>query len=247
MRTKRILSYTTLLIVILGCSFACNNNDGYSLNDFRISIATVVPEGDRSYSLLLDNGDKLWPAAANIYYNPVLNQRVFVNYTILSDKMNGYDHHIKVNDIWNILTKPVIKLTEENADSIGNDPVKIDDFWIGNHFLNAEFSFNYSGMRPHAINLVENTTTTNNDANIIELEFRHNSYKSTNNNLYHGFACFDLKPLQNVEKDSIPIKIIVKDWDTKDTKEYMLMYKYNASNKDKPKTRTPKITSNEYK
>ena len=119
MKTKKVLMYASLLIIILNSSFACSDSDGYSLGDFRISIATVVPEGEMSYSLLLDNGDKLWPAATDVFYRPDMNQRVFVNYTLLSGKMNGFEHYIKVNDIWNILTKPVIELTEANADSIG--------------------------------------------------------------------------------------------------------------------------------
>lgn len=244
MKTKRLLQYAALLLVILNSSFACNDNDGYSLNDFRISVATVIPESQTSYSLLLDNGDKLWPAASDVLYRPKVEQRVFVNYTLLSGEMSGYDHYIKVNHIWDILTKPVIKLTIENADSIGNDPIRMNDLWIGNHYLNTEFSFNYSGVRPHAINLVQNETIANEDADILVLEFRHNSYKSNSNTLFDGFACFDLKPFQKEGKDSIKIKVIVKDWDGE--KEYELIYKYNELNKENSVTTIPKITSNEY-
>ena len=101
---KKVLIYTAVLVMILTSSFSCNDSDGYSLSDFRISIATVIPEGQMAYSLLLDNGDKLWPAASDVVYRPQTDQRVFVNYTLLSDKKQDYDHFIKVNDIWNILT-----------------------------------------------------------------------------------------------------------------------------------------------
>ncbi len=83
MKKRNILSYVILLIVILSSSFACDNSDNYTLGDFRISIATVIPESKTSYSLLLDNGDKLWPAASDVVYNPKEGQRVFVNYTLL--------------------------------------------------------------------------------------------------------------------------------------------------------------------
>ena len=248
MKTKRKLLYAALLIIVLSSFFACDNNDGYSLNDFRISIASVVPEAGQSYSLLLDNGKKLWPAASDIHYRPSANQRVFVNYTILSDKMDGFDHYIKVNDIWNVLTKPVIELTEQNKDSIGNDPVRMNEIWIGDHYLNTGFSFNYNGMKPHAINLVRNKTITTEeeeDADLIELEFKHNSYNSTSNSLVNGFACFDLRPFQREDKNSILIKVLVKDWDGE--KEYELTYNYNDMSKDKTESVTPNITSNEYK
>lgn len=246
MKTKRKLQFAALLIIILSSSFACDNNDGYSLNDFRISIASVVPEAGQSYSLLLDNGKKLWPAASDINYRQSANQRVFVNYTILSDKIDGFDHYIKVNDIWNVLTKSVIELTEQNRDSIGNDPVKMNNIWIGDHYLNTGFSFNYNGMKPHAINLVQNKTTTiSEDEDVIELEFRHNSYKSTSNSLFNGFACFDLRPFQREDKNSILIKVLVKEWDGE--KEYEVTYNYNELTKDKTESVTPNITSNEYK
>ncbi|NLA64224.1 MAG: hypothetical protein GX857_13635 [Bacteroidales bacterium] len=246
MKTKRKLQFAALLIIILSSSFACDNNDGYSLNDFRISIASVVPEAGQSYSLLLDNGKKLWPAASDINYRPSANQRVFVNYTILSDKIDGFDHYIKVNDIWNVLTKSVIELTEQNRDSIGNDPVKMNDIWIGDHYLNTGFSFNYNGMKPHAINLVQNKITIiSEDEDVIELEFRHNSYKSTSNSLFNGFACFDLRPFQREDKNSILIKVLVKEWDGE--KEYEVTYNYNELTKDKTEAVTPNITSNEYK
>lgn len=246
MKTKKKLQFAALLIIILSSFFACNDNDGYSLNEFRISIASVVPEGGQTYSLLLDNGDTLWPAAENIYYKPRENQRVFVNYTILSDKMDGYDHYVKVNDIWDILTKPIIELTEENADSIGNDPVRINEFWIGNHYLNANFSFNYGGVRPHAINMVQNLQEANedDDNSILKLEFRHNSYNSQSDRLFNGFASFDLKPFRQEDRDSIPINIKVKDW--KGEQEYKLMYRYKGANNDKPEAGIPSITSSEY-
>lgn len=244
MKTKKILIYASLLIIILNSSFACSDSDGYSLDDFRISIATVVSEGDMTYSLLLDNGDKLWPAATDVYYRPKMNQRVFVNYTLVSGAMQGYDHYIKVNDIWDILTKPVIELTEANADSIGNDSVRVNDLWISNDYLNTAFSFNYNGVKPHAINMVQNRMKTEGDAVVLELELRHNSYNSKGNTLFNGFACFDLSPFRVEGEDSIPIKVIVKDFDGE--KEYELIYKYVELNKNRVKMAIPIITTNEY-
>lgn len=245
MKTKKILPYTAFLLLVLSSSFACiDNNEGYSINDFRISIATVIPEGEISYSLLLDNGDKLWPATTDVRYTPQKGQRVFVNYTILSDEMDNYKYYIKVNDIWNILTKPVISLTEANADSIGNDLVIINDIWIGNDYLNIEFSFNYGGDKPHAINLVRNEIKKAKDTNVLELEFRHNSYNSTSTTFYDGFTCFDLKPFKDEQKASLPIRVIVQTLGG--TKEYDLLYNYNELNKNRLDANIPAITSNEY-
>lgn len=245
-KKKSILGYATLLIIILSSAFSCNDNDGYSLGEFRISIATVIPEGANAYSLLLDDGTKLWPAASDVYYSPHANQRVFVNYTLISDKIDDFDHYIKVNDIWDVLTKSIIELNAENTDSIGHDPVRVNEFWIGNNYLNARFSFNFGGVRPHAINMVQNMTgsTENENTAELELEFRHNSYNSASNSLFDGFACFDLKPFRRDDRDSIPIVIKYKDWDG--DKTYKLMYKYNDMNISSQQKTIPTISSNEY-
>lgn len=236
----------TFLICIGCCAFSCDDREGYSLGDFRIAIATVIPEGENPYSLLLDNGQRLWPAATDVQYAPKYNQRVFVNYTILSDKQNGYDHYVKINDIWNILTKKSIELNAHNADSIGNNPIKINAAWVGNDFLNIDFMFNYGGNQPHAVNLVRNTLSSHATPDAIDLEFRHNAYGSLQPKLYEGFVCFDLKPFKAMNADSVKIAIHVKDWDG--NKTYNVVYRYNqaALRNHFTETPIPVIASNEY-
>ncbi|MBZ4651956.1 MAG: hypothetical protein JG761_756 [Proteiniphilum sp.] len=229
--------------IILGM-VSCDDHS-HSLGSFGIDIATVIPEGENAYSLRLDNGKRLWPAASAIRYYPTSNQRVFLNYTILSDARDGYDHYIKVNDIWNILTKDIIILNAENADSIGNDPVKANAVWVGGDFLNVSFMFNYGGVKPHAINLVKNTLATESSEDAIDLEFRHNSYQSDQTALYEGFVCFNLKPLRSSATDSVKLSVKVKDWKGEIT--YDLVYRYDqASINMRTEMPIPVISSNEY-
>lgn len=237
---------TVGIIVALFAAVSCNKKDEHSLGKFVVDIATVIPEGENAYSLLLDNGKRLWPAASDIRYAPAYNQRVFVNFTTLSDELNGYDHFVKVNNIWNILTKQAIELTPQNADSIGHDPIKINGAWIGNDFLNVDFMFNYGGVKPHAINLAKNALSSENKRDTIDLEFRHNSYNSNNDKLYEGFVCFDLKPFKQNDADSVVLAIKVKDWDREKT--YNIVYRYNqaAMRSTLAETPIPVVSSNEY-
>lgn len=232
------------IVILLLTLFSCNNKDEYSLGEFRIDIATIKVEGENSYSLLLDNGKKLWPAASDIRYNAKNNQRAFVNYTLLSGEYNGFDHLIKVNDIWNILTKDIIQLTSENKDNIGNDPIDINYIWVTNDFLNIDFLFNYGGVRPHAINLVKTELNSTDDK--IELEFRHNSYNSTNTRLSEGLVSFNLKELRQADTDSVNISVKVKGWN--EEKQFDLVYKYNQMDNQNIYTETPilVVASEEY-
>ncbi len=241
---KTLLTFVLVSAGIILGMVSCDENT-HSLGSFGIDIATVIPEGDNAYSLQLDNGKRLWPSASAVRYNPTYNQRVFLNYTILSDAQSGYDHFIKVNDIWNILTKDAIDLTAENADSIGNDPVKTNAVWVGDDYLNVSFMFNYGGVRPHAINLVYNTLRSASTEEAIDLEFRHNAYQSNQSKLYEGFVCFDLKPLRRNDTDSVKLSVKVNDWEGDIT--YDLVYRYDqASVNIRTEMPIPVISSNEY-
>ena len=226
---------------------SCNKKDEHSLGEFHIDIATVIPVGERGYLLMLDNGKQLWPAATDVHYLPVGNyQRVFVNYTTLSDEQGGYDHYVKVNDIWDILTKKIIEQTPQNVDSIGDDPVTINDAWVGNDYLNIDFMFNYGGVRPHSINLVIDSLHPDVTPDTLELEFRHNAYGSLSPRLYEGFVCFDLKPLQRTDTDSVQLTIKAKEGNG--AKIFNVVYRYNqAALQGKiAETPIPVVSSNEY-
>ncbi|MDR1516693.1 MAG: NigD-like protein [Dysgonamonadaceae bacterium] len=249
MKRSHLISSFIIAASVLFSMLSCLDSDGYSLGDFQVDIASIHAEGDDGmYSLVLDNGEKLFPAATNVFYKPKDGQRVFVNYTLLSDEKDGYDHYVKINDLSKILTKEAITLNAANADSIGNDPVIVKDMWEGGGYLNVHFLFNYGvGDKPHAINLVKNGLSAKPSASeAIELEFRRNAYGSTASWLQEGFACFDLKPFQVSAADSVKFSIKVKEW--KATKIFDIVYKYNqAEDNSASRTRvTPVTTSEEY-
>lgn len=240
----RFLAICIIMTTIALFAASCDDNSR-SLGNFRIDIATVIPEGENAYSLLLDNGKRLWPAASEIRYSPSYNQRIFLNYTILSDRKGDYDHYVRVNDIWNILTKQVIELNSENKDSIGNDPVIARKVSVGGDYLNISFLFNYGGVKPHAINLVRNTLQDDVTPETIDLELRHNSYQSGATRLLEGFVCFDLKTLRDENADSVRLSVKVKEWDKDIT--YDVIYRYNQpADESAIEMANPVISSNEY-
>ncbi len=216
-----------VFFIVLLTVASCNKKDEHSLGEFHIDIATVIPMGESGYMLVLDNGKQLWPAATDVFYLPTENRRVFVNYTTLSDEQGGYDHYVKVNDIWDILTKKIIEQTPQNVDSIGDDPVTINDAWVGNDYLNIDFMFNYGGVRPHSINLVIDSLHPDVTPDTLELEFRHNAYGSLSPRLYEGFVCFDLKPLQRTDTDSVQLTIKAKEGNG--AKIFNVVYRYNQA------------------
>ncbi|NMB49942.1 MAG: hypothetical protein GX997_05730 [Bacteroidales bacterium] len=240
---KNYFVSSIVAIAIFFTAFSCDDSNS---GNYLFDIATVEVQDDETFVLRLDDGTRLWPLATDVRYVGKNGQRVFVNYTVLSEKENNYNYSIKINDIWDILTKSPILLTAENADSIGNDPVKINSIWVGSDFLNVDFFFNYGGVKPHAINLVKNTLVAPPDDGKIHLEFRHNSYQSLNTRLYEGLVCFDLRSLRVPTVDSVLLTIKVKDWEREKT--FNLVYRYNdtAPKSAKSEKHIYTISSSEY-
>ena len=60
---KVFVILTGLILTPLVFNSCLSDDDDYSLGKFWISIATVEPLDNNTYSLILDDGTKLWPAA----------------------------------------------------------------------------------------------------------------------------------------------------------------------------------------
>jgi hypothetical protein len=196
--------------------YSCLDDDGYSLGDFTVRVATIVPIGETSYYLRLDDGKTLWPAAPiNSYYKPQENQRAIVNYTILSDAKDGYDHWVKVNGIENILTKNIAASEGIKNDSIyGTDPVGLTDLWIGDNYLNVGFKAYFGGVKKHFINLIP----SDEDDSGLVYELRHNAYDDPSPGyLQKSLVAFRLPdfdtPADAATPDSLTLSLKVKTFD----------------------------------
>lgn len=217
--------HSKLIAFILGTVLltfsSCTNDDGYSLGEMWFEIATIEPLGDGAYYLRLDDGTKLWPAASNVIFTPKFG-RAQVNYTKLSDKIGDYDHYIKVNGLQYILTKDIVKLTAENDETLGNDTIKVLEFWEGDDFLNIHFGYQAeSNSILHSINMAEKSIQPDGSVN---LEFRHNANGDNPRYGVLGLVAFDLRPYKNEERDSVNFVIKVNSFGG--IKEYKFTYKY---------------------
>lgn len=193
---KKIITRIILscLVIISASSLQSCNDDGYSLGDFSLSYATVK-RGTNTYYLQLDSGDKLWVAAGYLGYNGVDGQRVIANYTILSDKQGEYAHYVKVNDLWNILTKNIEKVeTEKQDQDFGNDNLfALNEIWLGGGYINIDFKFFLpQNNRQHRISLVQNLLNEEYpDDGYLYLELRYNSFDNESDYVGKDMVCFN--------------------------------------------------------
>ena len=219
-----------LIALIIPFFIACSK-DEEAIDDSIIKIATVEnPAQSTSFYLNLEDSTRLLAVDSKLkYYRPKNEQRVIVDYTILSNRPSGssYDHDVRVNDIYEILTKGIFSITSATQDSIGNDPIAIQDMWLSGDFMNFEFIYpGYS--KTHYVNLVKDDSKTYTDGKT-HLEFRHNAnddYPSLN---ISGIVCFNLKSIRKAGATSVELVIHTKEYNSTDEKTYNYTYKYGAA------------------
>lgn len=209
---KKLNLYLIMMMIAMTLPVlqSCNDDDGYSLSDYVLSMATVHVVSGETYFLEIDNGQTLWPAATAIpWYKPVDGQRVLADFTLLSDDFQGYDHAVKVNYLSNVLTKKVDELTAENEKEIGDDPTYIEEMWIGGNYLNVQFVINIPKAELHRVSLVDNTTdgvAVIDDEGYVCLEYRFNEADDIYSNARRSFVSFNLGeygPLRLADNDMI--------------------------------------------
>ncbi|MEN8118170.1 MAG: NigD-like protein, partial [Bacteroidota bacterium] len=212
-----------ILVVFVVSFTGCNDDEeGYSLNDMWIGFGVLKKSVDASPkampTIIMDNDDMLVPVASN--YTPAWparfddGDRVLVNYTILDDDLSGDvpTFFVKVNSIEDILMKDVMDITPEIEDSIGNDPIIVQDFWITDSLLN--FKLKYWGFTQiHFLNLVKEPGELTEESQPVQLELRHNANDDDESVPYTAFVSFSLNPLRIEGLDSVRFEFSSTDYD----------------------------------
>lgn len=224
-RTIPVILTLFISVLFVGCLDNTPPLESY------LAFGTVEnPNKNTTFFFRLDDNTLLWVTSNQIEnFKPDDGQRLLIEFNIIEDKREDgeYDYDIQLNRVREMLTKDIFHITPETQDSIGNDPVHVQNIWIGSKYLNVYFAYNYMNAT-HYINLVSDAEKTYDDGKI-HLEFRHNA----NNDypMYNGFgyASFDISSLQNEEADSVQIVVHVNAMDKEGEELFKLAYKYRES------------------
>jgi hypothetical protein len=204
-----------LLVVFTSC---LDDDDGYSLGDYWIGFGIYKGDDAGAVSLVMDNGSVLIPAAATRpgwYLDFTDGDRVLVNYTILDEDESSSAverYLVKVNDISDVLMKGIMDITEEIEDSIGNDPIIVEDAWISDSLLN--FRLKYWGYnKTHFLNLVKEPGELTAADQPFQLELRHNANDDQESVPYTAYVSFSLNSLHVDGLDSVRFEVNAIDYD----------------------------------
>ncbi|MCP4553360.1 MAG: hypothetical protein GY834_15260 [Bacteroidetes bacterium] len=206
---KKIIVVAFFIITILS---GCDKEEALPRWIGAGSIVKAVELADE-FSILLDNGDQLFPNKIIENSNFKDEDRVVVYYSI-TDKIDDASLNVNIFNIVDILTKDVLQLTESIQDSIGNDPIYINEnnIWIANNHLNFDFIY-HGGYSIHYINLVKLFEDTHTEDDKLILEFRHNANNDPSNVLMSGIVSFRLESLRIADEDSVDILVRILEYE----------------------------------
>jgi hypothetical protein len=193
---KTLISKIALFIAVLLSFFSCEDDTvDYGLGEYYQNLATVL--NDSAY--ILDSGESLYNV--NYEQNKPLdaNKRVFLTYSYAEKENSLYDHAIVVHGISEIAQSELKAVDKARIDSFPAEPVFLESVWIGSHYLNMQFYFNYHS-KSHSIGLMTDSLQLH--ADTIQLYFKHDTNLDSPGYPAHLFLSFDLeqvlgKPVEN--------------------------------------------------
>lgn len=222
---KKIVFITLVGLIFLTTS--CLNDEGYSLSNMWEGFGMLHEVEPGLYKIVMDDGDILIPVASNHnhpwqedvhddYGKPLAHgDRLLVNFTILSDETdengNVSAHLVKLNTVKKVLLKDIIDINVNNADSIGNDPIIITNYWLTDSLINFRIKY-WGDSQIHYINLVKQPGNVEDFDQPIELELRHNTNGDFEYIPYSAFVSFNLTKLQITGTDSVQFSVLSVDY-----------------------------------
>lgn len=210
-----------ILVGFLFVFAGCNDDDGgYSLDDRWIGFGIYKKaESSTEATVTMDNGDQLVVIAAidpSWYLKFENGDRILVNYTILGDEKDENGdielYFVRVNTAENILMKGILDITPENADSIGNDPIFVKDYWMTDSLVT--FDLEYRGLNKiHYLNLVKEPGELSAEDQPIALEIRHNANEDEESIPFSAYVSFSLNDIRIEGLESVSFVVTATDYD----------------------------------
>lgn len=213
MKTKRPIFIIFLAALLMPLLHACLDDD--TTNHHQLTIGTIKVVDGQEYYFALDEGTKMYPGdTTNIHnYTVVPEQRAFVYFDLLEEKVSGYDYNAAIYRIENILTKDIYLMPAEKEDSIGDDRINITNMWIANDHLNIQYQIHYddTSNKSHMLNLIVNEAADdkNDKEDYLTLEFRHNAYGEAQRKLGPGIVSFRLNNIRQLSEGKRGLNIRV--------------------------------------
>ncbi len=204
------LFYFLLSAFFMSFLASCSLDDDSNLT--YVDLGVVMGEDLATFKIKTDHNLILIPVEFPDKYEIENGKRVLVRYEIINSDQdeNTSEYRVKALDIQNLLVKDILEVNDVMRDTLADDPLRIVGVWVGQSFLNVEFSF-YGFEKPHYFDLVLDPLEQDKDSDEIVLDFHHNANNDGDVYELPSIISFNLKPLQVPEQDSIKILFRAND------------------------------------
>ncbi|MDL2322805.1 NigD-like protein [Bacteroidales bacterium OttesenSCG-928-A17] len=195
---KRILIFIWIVVFFSSCEDASYD---YGLDRYYEEIVTA--EGNNVFRL--DNGETLF-TTTKIKLSLTGGERLWIHYTLLDEKTEGFDHTVRVNGLSPVSTGALKALKQQEMQTLKKEPVLFRSLWIGSYFLNMHFLIDYRSTA-HTVGLVVDEETLG--ENPVEIYFTHDKNKDAAGSPVRLFTSFDLREVLEEPQGNKNIRIHV--------------------------------------
>lgn len=172
---------------------SCQNSDrfDYGLGAYKEEIASVKKNGIYT-DFLLDDGR--YVHNVKIVRDTTLkdDQRLLINYTILSDSTPGFYQTVRLNFYDQVLSSSLYSWDKARIDSFPDDPVELSSAWLGRHYLNISIYIDYNSKQ-HKILLAADKNNVGDST--VYLYFKQDDNGDTKGASTWVVASYDLEPV----------------------------------------------------
>lgn len=207
---KKIKLFLALAFIATFALQSCNST---TVDQPSMYALVTVNEVSTGFYGKTDSGDLIYAGNTTRIpsYSPSQGQRAIMYFTPLEESIDGYLYNADVYEMVDILTKDPIILTESQFDTLCTANISISNAWLGEEFLNVEFSVLTDYDSNHIVNLVDNqltTTATPNADGYIEFEFKHKVEiaEGAATQEVSGIVCFNLSSYDLKNSNGVLLK-----------------------------------------
>jgi hypothetical protein len=215
-------NYILILIALISLFSVTGCFKDETPGEIYFSTIGVINIANDSMFLSSDDDEKIFIKNKNDLKDIKNNDRLIIEFTLIKDSIPRIDYIANVTRFEAVLVKQIFELTDQNADSIGNDELAVNSLWVKKDFLNFSFYYYYNSIG-HRINLIRPQGAVPTDT--VELEIRHNDMDDNKTYSGGGFVSFNLSSIKNDLKDSVIIHVKAKEYNSHSFSKYFT-YKY---------------------
>ena len=198
---KGVVIRFILCLVIAGFIFSCEEKTvDYGLDTYFVEIVTAQNENE----FLSDNGNRIVATSYDNKKTYTSGDRVLLNYTLLSSTSSENIYNVRINGSTKIPLGKLVLSNDSSIYSTGKEPVLLESLWLGSHYLNIQFYFNYKSVT-HKIGLLADSLRLESDT--IRMYFTHDSDNDPPGYPNHVYLSFDLNEVLGAPGNSRPVSV----------------------------------------